>query len=503
MSAAIFQSELSGLIQESKRKHPNVKAAAEKSLGDLKSIHVTSEAQLAGDLVRRPSFADPFVLGCRSRNARLVTSSVVCLQRLVASRALPSERLKDILEAFTEVTTSGFDVQIKILQTLPSLYQTYASYIHGDLLFTSLEICGALQSSKIAVVSSTASATLQQLISTAFERIADEDVAAESDTLTDVHIGDDTIRLGRAAVDGFEIFSDLCSITDGESVQRFKSTNLSPAIVLDLILTILMGNVDAFETHCELLFVCRSKLMPTLIRRLSTKHTFPITVRSLRILYILISRHVEDLQDDSETALSLLLHLIEPEASQAWKRAACIEVFRNITLNFPLLRRMYDCFDMREGRKDIVSKMMAALAKIAAEKPTVIGLSHQSTTPVRNTDEEHEGQEQASLEAAGVEGVIGSTVTAQSHITGISTAWSVPKTPCLEQLDKNDAPSLPDTYIYSLVLECLSSFSEGLAKAVMPLSVARNEKKGLKHTALNSRRSPMSKLEALMQAVVP
>lgn len=477
MSGAILQAELSGLIQESKRKRPEIRAAAEKSLSDLKSLHVTSEAQLAGDLLRKPSFADPFVLACKSRNAKLVTSGVICLQRLAASHALPSERLRDVLEAFREVTASGFDVQIKILQTLPSLFQTHASDIHGGLLFTSLEICGALQSSKTTVVSSTASATLQQLVSSAFEIIADEDETTDSDTTREVHVGSDTIVLKRAANDGFEIFGDLCDIADGADAQRLKPRTMSPVFALDLILTILLSNEKVFKTHIELLVVCRRKLMPVLIRRLSAKQTFPITIRSLRILYLLINHHFEYIQDESETALSLLIHFLDPEASQGWKRAVCMETLRNVIANFPLLRRIFYCFDMKAGRKDIVSKVMAALAKMAAEKPIIVGLSHRSTMPSRRTDDEKEGQDQTSLEAAGVDGVIGSTIVAESHITGISAVWSLPKNPCLEQLEKNDAPSLPDTYIYSLVLDCIYSLSEGLAKFVMPTSIARNERK--------------------------
>jgi Dimerisation and cyclophilin-binding domain of Mon2/Guanine nucleotide exchange factor in Golgi transport N-terminal/C-terminal region of Mon2 protein len=477
MSGAIFQKELSGLIQESRRKHPDVKAAAEKSLGELKALHVTSEAQLAADLHRKPSFVDPFVLACKSRNAKLVSSSVVCLQRLAASHALPSHRLKDVLDAFREVTSSGFDVQIKILQTLPSLLHTYSSDVHGDLLFICLEICGALQNSKTTVLGSTASATLQQLVASTFERTADEDDAADSEILTEVQIGHESVSLGKAAIDSFEIFNDLCAIADGVAAKRLKWTSISPIFVLDLIMTILASNEKIFQTHAELLFICRTKLMSAVIRRLSAKHGFPVTVRSLRILHLLIGRHLDNLRDESETALSLLIHLLDPEASQGWKRAACMELLRNVVQNFPLLRQIFNCFDIKEGRKDVVNKMMSTLAKIAAEKPAVIGMGHQSTMPARYTDEERDGQGQTSLEAAGMEGVIAGTVTADSDVTGISAVWSWPKTPCLEQLDKNDAPSLPDTYIYSLVLDCMSSLSEGLAKAVMPLNMARGERR--------------------------
>jgi Dimerisation and cyclophilin-binding domain of Mon2/Guanine nucleotide exchange factor in Golgi transport N-terminal/C-terminal region of Mon2 protein len=478
MSATIFQSELSGLIQESKRKHPLIKAAAEKSLSELKALPVTSEAQLAGDLLRKPSFVEPFVLACRSRNIKLVTGGVICLQRLTASHALPPERLNDVLDAFRELTSSGFDVQIKILQTLPSLVQTYAADIYGALLFITLDICGALQASKTPVVSSTASATFQQLVSSTFERVEDDDDdAPDSEVSREVQIGERTLGLSKAAVDSFDIFADLCAIADGVSPKRFKSSTLSPTFVLDLIVTVLDSNQNIFHTHSELLFICWTKLMPTIVRQLSARHPFPVTIRLLRALYLLISRHLAHLQNESETALGLLIHFLDPEAAQGWKRAACLEFLRNLVVDFPLLHKVFRSFDMKEGRKDIVSNMMAAFARIAAEKPSLIGLSHQSTMPARQTDGREDAPEQASLEAAGVEGIIGSTVTAEPHIIGISNAWSLPKISCLEQLDKSEAPDLPETYVYSLVLDCMSAFSEGLAKVVMPTSVARNEKK--------------------------
>ena len=47
MTAQILASELSTLIQDSKRKNTELRTAAEKSLQDLKALPNTSEAQLA------------------------------------------------------------------------------------------------------------------------------------------------------------------------------------------------------------------------------------------------------------------------------------------------------------------------------------------------------------------------------------------------------------------------------------------------------------------------
>ena len=51
MTAQLLTSELSTLVQESKRKNPDLKAAAEKSLNDLKSLPRTSEAQVTAGII--------------------------------------------------------------------------------------------------------------------------------------------------------------------------------------------------------------------------------------------------------------------------------------------------------------------------------------------------------------------------------------------------------------------------------------------------------------------
>ena len=69
----------------------------------------------------------------------------------------------------------GHDVQLKILQALPSLLQNYPTEVRGDLLSTILQICSGLQNAKNSAVSNTAAATLQQLVIIVFDRVASED----------------------------------------------------------------------------------------------------------------------------------------------------------------------------------------------------------------------------------------------------------------------------------------------------------------------------------------
>ncbi len=74
-----------------------------------------------------------------------------------------------------QASSAALDVQLKILQALPSLLQNYAIDLQGDLLVTTLNICFILQSSKNAIVNNTSAATLQQLVAAVFDKVAEED----------------------------------------------------------------------------------------------------------------------------------------------------------------------------------------------------------------------------------------------------------------------------------------------------------------------------------------
>src|ERR1700749_3453159 len=114
MTAQILTTDLTNLIHESKRKNAELKQAAESSLQDIKSIQVASEKQFAAALSQKPQFVNPFLLACSSRNAKLATIGMGCLQRLSASQALSKTKLKDVLEAMVEVTNLGQELQLKI-----------------------------------------------------------------------------------------------------------------------------------------------------------------------------------------------------------------------------------------------------------------------------------------------------------------------------------------------------------------------------------------------------
>jgi hypothetical protein len=362
---------------------------------------------------------------------------------------------------------------LKILQSLPSLLQFYSNELSGDLLANTLEICATLQASKTIAVSSTAAATLQQLVVSTFERVSSEDkLPNDAKITTTIKVDGQSLDIGYFAYDALLVLDDLCRLIDGEPLQFLRSRTLSPTFVLELIESILLNSGRLFVGHPELSQVLRVRLLPLAVHCLSERYSFAQTVRVARILLVLLKRHMSLLTAECEMALSLITHLVEPDGTAPWKRLLCMEIFRGLYSEPGAVRLIYTLYDGEEGRKNILRDHMAALVRLASEKPALIGVSNQSTVPLRADHTRSTTEDQITLETGGVAGVIGSTVPpSELKVPGISTQWSVIRTPYIELLDKSDPPVPPETYIYSLVLNCISSFAEGLAKFILPLTV--------------------------------
>ncbi|KAK7747500.1 Endocytosis and vacuole integrity protein [Cytospora paraplurivora] len=453
MSAQLLATELHNLITESKRKHQDLRHAAEKSLEELKSLRV-NEAQ--------------FGAACGTKNAKFTGIAIVCLQRLIVSRALPRSKLSPVLEALREATSAGLDVQLKILQALPSLLQNYSIDIRDDLLVTALNICFILQSSKNAIVNNTSAATLQQLIVSVFEKVVAEDKLPDEPFVGEAPAHDGNVQLKPAALDAYRIFNDLCLLTQSQRPEYLRFSGLQQTFGLELIESALTNHAAIFATHPEQVHILRTSVMPFIIQTLSGRPHFAVSVRLFRILYTLLKRHVTLIPKESGEALDILTQILDQDTT-IWKRSLCMEVFRGIFAEPTLVRRIFRMFDAKEDEKNVLKTLAATFVRVSTEKPVVIGLGHQSTIPVANPYAT--SADQAVLDASGVSVSVIAGSVGTAHDTGISTQWSSMRVPCIDQLDKTDPPPIPESYVYSLTLACITSLSEGLAKFILPLTV--------------------------------
>ncbi|KAH8170916.1 dimerization and cyclophilin-binding domain of mon2 domain-containing protein [Sarocladium implicatum] len=492
MTTQLLATELANLIQESKRKHSDLRQAAEKSLEELKSLSNSSDQSALEELAQKHNFANPFIIACGTKNAKFTEIAIVCLQRLIVAKALPRSRVNQVLEALMQASSAGLDVQLKILQALPSLLQNYASDLKGNLLVTALNICFVLQGSKNAIVNNTAAATLQQLVVTVFDKVLAEDKnGTDSPSAGVAPTRDGEVELRPAALDAYRVFNDLCLLTENQRPEFLRFSGLPQTFGLELIESVINNHAPVFKTHPEQAEILRSRVMPLLISAFKGKSNFATTVRLVRVLYTLLRRHINILPGECGEALEVLTQLLDHDTS-TWKRSLCMEVFRGVFAEYALLRRIYALYDAQEGQRDIIKTLTATFVRLSTEKPAVIGLGNSSTLPTAVQDMSHNSSDQAILEATGMTGVVGASAGPETLTTGISTQWSSVRVPCIDQLDKTEPPSIPESYVYSLVLSCISSLSDGLAKFILPLTVpneAKNRKKTSKQDSIQSTES--------------
>ncbi|WPG99639.1 Hypothetical protein R9X50_00245800 [Acrodontium crateriforme] len=482
MSAiSLLSSELSGLSTEAKRKIPELRTAAEKSLQELKSLPTTSEQQISADLSRRPAFIDPFLIACATRNARFASSGLACLQRLVVIKGLPKSRLNETLDAFSAGAELGLDVQLKVLQALPSLVQNYADELHGGLLASALQVCASLENSHTQTVSGVAAATLQQLVTAVFDKVAIEDEQGNKiKPMVDVPGDGQPISLRPAAFDAYRVFRDLVLTAEGRQTKFVQLQSLSPESSLELIWSSINSHPRLFGVHVELNAVIRSHVLPLVTLALTDKLSYSITVRSLRILDLVLLRYLPKFPVECQVALNLITDILDGERTTTWKRVCAMEIIRNVFANGNTIVDAFMVYDCAESSKPVIQDLMSAFVRLSTEKPSVLGLGQQSTTPAKTASRVHQGVEPAVLEATGgMTGVISSALGASEHDeVGISSEWSFPRAACLEHLDKADPPSLPETYMCAMVLECLGNLSDTFARIILPLSVQHEQVKG-------------------------
>lgn len=342
---------------------------------------------------------------------------------------------------------------------------------------TALNICFILQSSKNAIVNNTSAATLQQLIVSVFEKVVAEDKLSDAPFVGEAPAHDGNVQLRAAALDAYRIFNDLCLLTQSQRPEYLRFSGLQQTFGLELIESALTNHAGIFATHPEQVHVLRTKVLPFIIKTLSGKLNFAASVRLFRILYTLLRRHLTLIPKESGEALDLLTQILDQDTA-LWKRSLCMEVFRGIFGEPALIRRIFRMFDAQEGEKKILLSLTATFVRVSTEKPVTIGLGHQSTIPVANPYST--SADQAVLDASGVSVSVIAGVGGSAQDTGISTQWSSMRVPCIDQLDKTDPPAIPESYIYSLTLACITSLSEGLAKFILPLTVPgdRNRRRG-------------------------
>ncbi|KAJ7597649.1 guanine nucleotide exchange factor in Golgi transport N-terminal-domain-containing protein [Mycena floridula] len=477
-SLAFLVTELQSLSSETRRKHPEVREAAEKSLAILRASPEQATVNLASDGPQSDDLLRPVFMGCATKNAKVVAISIGSLQRLIALKAVPQSAVALIINTMSDAMSQGVDIQLRILQTLLSLLTNFSN-VHGVLLGEALLLCFKLHESKIAVVSSTAAATLRQLVMFVVDKMVEEDNRDEKDNKEEIKLPDGTTRnLGPSSRDAFSIFEDLCLLANSERPNFLKLEFLHKTFALELIESVLTNYHDLFRKHSELILLLRHHLCPLLMKALSDRPIFPLTLRCTRVVFLLLKQFSRELETESEVFLVLLIKIIVEEGDgiqneqgsgytnrPQWMRVLAMEIIRGLCSDAELLRNFWDRYDSQESGASVFGNLITGLKRLVTEKPALLGVGSQMSGVGVPSDTSSEYGGMAGMVATAASGVVGMIGSG----AGLSSQGSAMRIQCIDQLDKADSPPIPETYIYLLGVQCLVSLCEGFASFTGPL----------------------------------
>lgn len=268
------------------------------------------------------------------------------------------------------------------------------------------------------------------------------------------------------------------------------------------------------------------------MRALAEKPSFSTTLRLMRVMYLLLKRFNDDLIMEAEIFLAMFIRIVSPGdtegtgghplssnllpssvkeaeatsssntgSSPAWMRILALEILRGLCGDFALMSKVWSHYDAapasnQDGqafngdrhRSSIFKSMITALNRLATEKPQLLGtgsavISGASPDPAASdytVGGVVDGLVGMAQQAASTVGVANA---AQGGLSAVSASvklqWCVrvseetkarAETPSssIDQLDKSDAPPIPETYIFLLALQCLTGIADGFASSTLP-----------------------------------
>ncbi|XP_064632193.1 protein MON2 homolog isoform X2 [Lineus longissimus] len=482
--------DLRSLSNESKRKFVPVKEASEAAMLKLRTITAKSEEIIPGLIHANPEILQPFILGCETKHAKVVHITLVAVQRLVQHEALSKAGANSVIGMLWGLMEAGVE-ELKVLQTAIVLLTTNAIIEH-EALSKAIVLCFRLHFTKDSTTINTAAATVRQLVSVVFERVIIEDNTSHEGALET--LPHEQLKAGckhppkslrSSAQDAFMLFQDFCQLVNAD--QPFwlvGMTEMTRTFGLELMESVLTGFPDVFLNHPEFSFLLKERVCPLVIKLFSPslkyrqglpappsptpveKPYFPIVMRLLRIVSVLIKSYYSLLVTECEIFLSLLVKFLDADKPM-WQRSLALEVLHRLCADPELLKSFCQSYDMKQHStkifQDIVNGLGAFIQSLFIIPTPPGGVAGKTAPDTTGTP------------PALVAGMpVGGGVSPQPAFTyrgiWIPLLTNIPqgsaKQVFLEMMDKVEPPPIPEGYGISISFSCLLGVIKGVHQIV-------------------------------------
>ncbi|GBO99887.1 Protein MON2 homolog [Eumeta japonica] len=403
-------------------------------------------------------------------------------QRLIAQQGIDAKGARHIVDCLYNLGQANL-LELKLLQTA-ALLMTTSDLVHGDTLARTMVMCIRMVSpseTRDASTSHAAAATVRQLVAIVFER-----ALAEADGELRVNPADVRPQtnskapkdLKPCAVDAYLILQDIIQLINGDTAHWLVGISDVPKTFgLELLDTVLTDFSPIFFKITEFRFLLKEHVCALIIRLFSPnvkyraaftslhipgaqpgsapgqaspatsdRPHFPVSMRLLRLVSVIIHKYHSILVTECEIFLSLTIKFLDPD-KPLWQRALALEVLHKMSIQPKLLKSFCECYDMKPHATNIFQDIVNALG---AYVQSLFVASQVNTPAGASTIPQHSG----------------------FYWKGVWLPLCVTfepgnaKSVYLEMLERTEAPSIQDGYGISVAYACLTEIIRSIAITV-------------------------------------
>ncbi|XP_006886103.1 PREDICTED: protein MON2 homolog isoform X2 [Elephantulus edwardii] len=488
-----MQSDLRALSLECKKKFPPVKEAAESGIIKVKTIAARNVEILAALKENSSEVVQPFLMGCGTKEPKITQLCLAAIQRLMSHEVVSETAAGNIINMLWQLMENSLE-ELKLLQTVLVLLTTN-TVVHDEALSKAIVLCFRLHFTKDNITNNTAAATVRQVVTVVFERMVAEDerhkVIIEQPVLVQGNSNRRSVStLKPCAKDAYMLFQDLCQLVNADAPYWLVGmTEMTRTFGLELLESVLNDFPQVFLQHQEFSFLLKERVCPLVIKLFSPnikfrqgsstssspapveKPYFPICMRLLRVVSVLIKQFYSLLVTECEIFLSLLVKFLDADKPQ-WLRAVAVESIHRLCVQPQLLRSFCQSYDMKQHStkvfRDIVNALGSFIQSLFLVPPT--GNPSATTNQAGNNNAGGPVSGQANSGMLGIGGGVSLLPAFEYRGTWIPiltvTVQGSAKATYLEMLDKVEPPTIPEGYAMSVAFHCLLDLVRGITSMI-------------------------------------
>ncbi|XP_011947297.1 PREDICTED: protein MON2 homolog isoform X5 [Cercocebus atys] len=487
-----MQSDLRALSLECKKKFPPVKEAAESGIIKVKTIAARNTEILAALKENSSEVVQPFLMGCGTKEPKITQLCLAAIQRLMSHEVVSETAAGNIINMLWQLMENSLE-ELKLLQTVLVLLTTN-TVVHDEALSKAIVLCFRLHFTKDNITNNTAAATVRQVVTVVFERMVAEDERHRDIIEQPILVQGNSNRrsvstLKPCAKDAYMLFQDLCQLVNADAPYWLVGmTEMTRTFGLELLESVLNDFPQVFLQHQEFSFLLKERVCPLVIKLFSPnikfrqgsstssspapveKPYFPICMRLLRVVSVLIKQFYSLLVTECEIFLSLLVKFLDADKPQ-WLRAVAVESIHRFCVQPQLLRSFCQSYDMKQHSTKVFRDIVNALGSFIQSLFLVPPTGNPATS--NQAGNNNLGGSVSAPANSGMVGIGGGVTLLPAFeyrgtwipILTITVQGSA-KATYLEMLDKVEPPTIPEGYAMSVAFHCLLDLVRGITSMI-------------------------------------